>query len=141
MLYKPWIMRINIYTTEYIGTMEITDESVSIVKDATGELYSFLEAARKNGIRGRREILAGEKRTIVDEFIEPNNPHFSAYFIPWLEKNGFEIQNDTEAMDVEIQKLLENIRDEDLKNKVLTELPSMNYLEKTYILSVLQNQE
>lgn len=134
-------MKIKIYKTEYVGTVEITEESISILEDTSGELQAFLELAQKNGIRGRKEILTKEKRTIVDTFIEPSDPHFSVHFIPWLEKNGFEIRNDDEDMDAEIRQLLVNLPEETLKEKTLAELPAMNYLEKTYILSVLQGKE
>ncbi len=130
-------MNIKVYKDKYIGTLSVAT-TVSIVESASDELTSLVAGIQKDGIQARREILEKDQRTIIEVPITVLEKDFELSLIEWLQRKGFTVVWDTSDLDQEIILQVGLLSDQENKEKILKELPTMNYLEKTYILDILK---
>ena len=128
-----------------LGTLNFGDDGkLTFEGEIDRELAAFVKQSLERGITRSKDIRKGTAQVIVEEPISSDNQLFPLAFIEWLSSHGYDVTVRHPEVDQEIEKLLGNIPDtpdtHELKDKIRAELPSMNYLEKTFILEKLKEK-
>lgn len=124
-----------------VGTLRLDRSSHNVERTSDKSFSGLIDRAFRSGIDRLRDIVHDGAHSVVREPVKPNEPGFALALIEWLRRRGFEVRIRHPEVDKEIRSILANLpNDQPLKGKILNELPTMSYLEKTFILTKLQEK-
>lgn len=124
-----------------LGELDFDEENNPLFKNGFDEkLKTLIEEYAKKGITRLIDVKSNSSNIIIEEPVSRSDPNFQLAFKEWLGRYGYEIKEPRPETDEEIKKLANAVPNEELKNKILEELPKMTYLEKTFILETLKEK-
>lgn len=123
-----------------VGTLVFGKDNIPQLSGSADEaLQSFVSSSLKSGITRLCDIHTDSQSTIVEERIDQSDTNFPLAFIQWLQRHGYNVELQHPEADERIRKLTDALpKGNELREKILQTLPTMSYLEKTFILKKLE---
>ncbi len=110
------------------------------VEDAIDEY--FLREMKQmiiDGVFASRDIYDANKKMylMVQEHIRSDHPNFALALKQYLERQGYEVEEHRPELQDKIRSLLDQFPGEESKRTMLAKLPTMSYLQQTFLLGQL----
>ncbi|MFH0951945.1 MAG: hypothetical protein V1838_02015 [Patescibacteria group bacterium] len=113
----------------------------AISTNIEGRLSEMIAKVRAEGVTALSSQQTKTERVTVQRSIRPTDKHFHLALIQWLERMGYAVIQDRPDLDKKINDLLKDVPAEhQLKQRIISEIPDMNTLEKTYIIMNLTGE-
>lgn len=120
-----------------VGTIEFLNQKPRVLAGST-KFRNFISNSISTGISRHRHIHQGNRSEIVEEPVTCDDLNYQLAFIEWIRRQGYTVVERRPELEAELSRLVDEVKDEKLKQKIFGELPKCSYREKTMLLRVLK---
>ena len=123
-----------------LGGVLVEKKSIKADFGLSAELSSLIERAKK-GITRLRDIKTTDGYRLVEEPIDQSDKNYHLALLNWFKRQGYTAMPDDSKIITKLESLLGLLDDQALRNQLKRELPTLTYLEKTYLLEAMRQRK